>query len=172
MSKYRITWHDYSGPDGTIVYHMQPWHGTADELRERLSKTPWTDGYYALGVEILPEDADPMDRFRVEYARYSADEFSDTIENGLAIPRASNGFDCPVYGVAYTTTDDGEHELQVSYVPSELVRVYWVDGEEVNVDRFSDLDEISDDLVAYGFEDYIYDCETYGEKAGIITEEG
>ena len=114
---------------------------------------------------------DPVDRFRLVYAQYSAGEFSVSIADELTIPRASDGFDCPTYGMAYTTTDDGEHDLQVLCVPSELVRVYLVDWQEVHADHFSDLDEMTDSMAESGFEDYIGDCEMYGEQAGIITEE-
>lgn len=170
MSTFVITWKTYEAAG--VDEHSRAVRGSVDDIKADVAKLNQTPRVYDVWVE-LDEHAPstPADEFRLAYAQYAALTFDGVMD--LYVPPMDDdlGCDTPVYPVAYTTTEDDGHDLQVIYAPYELSRVYYVDGEQVQADRFPDWEQMVHELNTTSFDDYAWDCERFGIEAGIIKEE-
>lgn len=170
MSTFIITWK--SNEFNSVANHTRTGRGSIDDFKREIDDLNKGSNTYGAWLEIdRAEPYDEMDDFRLTYAQYCAYEFEEPLDLYMPLKSSDYGWDVPTWGAAYTTTEDGEHDLQVLYVPSELCRVYYVDMEEVHTDRFETLADMTQ-AVAWGdWSDYVGDCEQYGIAAGLISEE-
>lgn len=123
--------------------------------------TPHGSHYDEESYEKQKQEDDYWDFVGV-YQRYCFEEFEDDkpIKEGTT-----------EFPVMYTTTEDEEHELQVTYYTDTLKCVAYVDNEEVGCDEFDSLEEMAEDIDGCDFQIYYEWCMRQGRLAGAINDD-
>lgn len=95
------------------------------------------------------------------YTQYYREEFNGD-------PKIDDGQ--TEFGVMYTTTEDEEHELQVTYYTDTMRSVYYVDDEEVWHEDFESLELMAEDIEGMDFQLYYEWVMRKGREAGLIND--
>ena len=75
-------------------------------------------------------------------------------------------------GVAYTTTPDGEHEIQYTIDLNEMKWYQFVDNQEIESGNYKDYDEIINELKSCSFDDFVrVDDKKLLDKMNLVIDE-
>lgn len=125
---------------------------------ERIECIPTTDVMHAIWKEYCEYCLAEFDD--IEYPYYTDEQIQSEFAKGL--------------GIAYTTTEDGKHDLQVTMYPNSKDVTYEVDNEVVETSHYpTELDMIADIFYGFGgtFDEQIAMCEEFGTMKGLIEED-
>ena len=126
-------------------------------------------------IDSIPTN-DVMHAIWKAYCDYCYTEFDDTVQPYYTDLQILCEFNKGL-GIAYTTTGDGEHDLQVTMYPNSKDVTYEVDGIVVETSHYiTEMNMIEDvfcDTYVGGdvFDTQIAMCEEFGRMQGIIKED-